>query len=139
MIDYNSYREAKLKRKIIFGDIQRKNQKYKENCLKNPTKAELIVKNWLEENKIRFFFQKGFIAPFHRIVDFYIPQKTLGTKRGLIIEIDGGYHTKTKEKDFVKDTRWDIERNMDTIRISNEEVYNQTYKSKLLFLTYGLH
>jgi very-short-patch-repair endonuclease len=103
------------------------NNVYRDEILKKPTKAELIVKEWLDENakdigiKKRVMFQKGFLVPFHRIVDFYIPRENI------IIEIDGGYHNDIKEKDARKDFVW-LMRWMKTIRITNEQVYGGEFK-----------
>lgn len=132
MIDYSTYQESKKRNKLKMAESQRNNQVYRRNCLKNPTRAELMVKDWFEQNDIPFMFQKGFVTPFHRIADFYITKRTLKSKRGLIIEIDGGYHKDVVEKDKIKDERWDKERNMDTLRIKNEEVYNGSFKYKIL-------
>ena len=63
-------------------------------------------------------FQKGFLKPFHRIVDFYLPQYRL------IIEIDGGYHNDTKDKDDIKGKVWG---RFKTLRILNEDVYNSNF------------
>lgn len=91
-------------------------------------KTELRFKEWLDENKIYYKFQKGFLIPFHRIVDFYIPN------HGLIIEIDGGYHNDIKEKDSYKDDTWAEERGMRTIRILNKDVWNGDFIPRLSFL-----
>lgn len=99
-------------------DTQRNNFKYRRQLINRATKEELIFKNWLEKNNIKFMFQKGFLLPFHRIVDFYIPKKKI------IIEIDGGYHKNPAEnmKDRWKDKRFFEDRGMKTFRIKNEEV-----------------
>lgn len=61
----------------------------------------------------RYIFQKGFLKPFHRIVDFYLPKKKT------IVEVDGGYHKHTRERDALKDKLWLEQRGMKTIRIPN--------------------
>lgn len=103
-----------------YKDIQRNNSKYRSKLIVRATKEELIFKKHLEDNNIRFIFQKGFLLPFHRIVDFYIPV------RKIIIEIDGGYHKNPAERmrDRWKDKRFLEERGMKTIRINNEDVLN---------------
>ena len=99
-----------------------KNSVYRKELELNPTMAELLVKQYLEEIGISFKFQKGFVKPFHRIVDFYIPN--LST----IIEVDGGYHDLIKEKDLQKDYLWKHQRGMKTIRLMNDEVYTGLFK-----------
>lgn len=101
-----------------------KNNLYKMQLKKNPTKAEIIVKEYLSKHKMGVQFQKGFFVPFHRIVDFYIPNLKI------IIEIDGGYHKETVDKDKKKDSLWS-ERGITTIRITNEEVFDGSFKSKI--------
>jgi len=63
-----------------YKQTQRNNNLYKIKLIKKPTKAELIFKKFLEDKGIRFMFQKGFLKPFHRIVDFYIPKKKLSLR-----------------------------------------------------------
>jgi very-short-patch-repair endonuclease len=99
--------------------LQRRNNKYRNELKNKATKQELIFKNYLEEKRIKFIFQKGFLKPFHRIVDFYIKRYRL------IVEIDGGYHKDIAEKDKYKDKTW---RRFKTLRILNEQVDNGTYK-----------
>lgn len=105
-----------------------KNSAYRKTLAKKPTEAELVFKAYLEECEIKFIFQKGFITPFHRIADFYLK------KHSLIIEIDGGYHytEETKRKDEYKDKMWKEKRGMKTLRITNEEVFNEKFKEILL-------
>jgi very-short-patch-repair endonuclease len=106
--------------------LHSRNMIYRKRLLNKPTKAELIVRKWLKKRMhSNPKFQKGFLKPFHRIVDFYIP------KHKIIIEVDGGYHINTKEKDRIKDKRWLEERGCVTIRITNEDVFNGTYKKIL--------
>ena len=112
---------TKSKESLDFKRRRGRNSKFLKELRKNATKAELIVKEYLESKNIWFIFQKGFLIPFHRIVDFYIP------KVGIIIEIDGGYHKDTEDKDSRKDYAW-LMRSMKTIRITNEQVYDGTFK-----------
>ena len=98
---------------------------YRKELSKNATDAELIVRDFLIKNNIKHKFQKTFIKPFHRIVDFYIPKKKI------IIEIDGGYHNNVTEQDKKKDFLWLKARNCKTIRITNEQVYSGEYKQML--------
>jgi very-short-patch-repair endonuclease len=56
------------------------------------TKQELIFKSKLDDLKIKYMFQKGFISgDYFAIVDFYLP------KYKLCIEVDGDYHN-TKDQ-----------------------------------------
>lgn len=102
-----------------------KNSVYRGELSVRATKSELIVKEFLEEQGVKFIFQKGFIKPFHRIADFYL--KSIKT----ILEVDGGYHKDIEEKDRVKDSLWLKERGIKTIRITNEQVYNNEYQGIL--------
>ncbi len=63
--------------------------------------------------------QKGFLAKTHRclIADFYLPKP-----HKLIVEIDGKYHEGRVFKDMGRDRFFKEERNIDTIRFTNEEV-----------------
>lgn len=109
-------------------DRQRNNFKYRNNLILRITKEEFVLKSWFEFNKIRFMFQKGFLKPFHRIADFYIPN------RKLIIEVDGGYHELIKKQDELKDFLFKQKRGMKTIRIKNEQIWDKSYQKTLGFL-----
>lgn len=100
-----------------------RNSLYAAQLKQRCTKTEKIFGDYLWENKVYFKFQKGFLVPFHRIVDFYLPDFDL------IIEIDGGYHSddKTANKDRLKDEIWD-RKGYRTIRILNEDVLNGNFK-----------
>lgn len=113
-------------RTYTFKDKQRNNFKYLPKLKLNITLSEEIFKKFLEENKVRFIFQKGFLNPYHRIVDFYIPKKKI------IIEIDGGYHTMTSttKKDKYKDLIFFKDRGFTTIRITNEEVLDGSFTTR---------
>jgi very-short-patch-repair endonuclease len=89
-----------------------------------PTHSEVIFKKFLIDNKITFIFQKGFLNPFHRIVDFYVPNGKI------IIEIDGGYHKETVKKDENKDKIWG-NIGYKTIRITNEEINSGFFVNRL--------
>jgi very-short-patch-repair endonuclease len=102
------------------------NSFYRIDLKKKATKAELIFKDYLDKQKIKYIFQKGFLTPFHRIVDFYIP------RGGLIIEIDGGYHNDILEKDNHKDKIWG-EKGFKTIRIKNSEIFDGSFLEKVDF------
>jgi len=93
---------------------------YRAELRKKPTKEELIVGQFLTDTKTNFQFQRGFLVPFHRIVDFYIPHNKI------IIEVDGGYHKTTLEKDKLKDDIWK-KRGIRTVRITNEQVLDGSF------------
>lgn len=116
---------------LTYKQKQIRNIIYTRHLRHNPTKEELIIKRWLKENNINHRFQKGLLIPFHRIPDFYIP------KVKILIEIDGGYHLNTVEKDKNKDEIFLEKRGMRTIRITNDEVNNGTFINKLNFLLEG--
>lgn len=105
-----------------FKQSQARNAKYIVELRKKATRQELKVKEYLDSQNIRAMFQKGFLKPFHRIVDFYIP------KHRLIIEIDGGYHKDCVDKDLIKDLVWG---RFKTLRITNEQVDDGSYKKIL--------
>lgn len=105
----------------------------------NPTNTEVIFKEFLEEFKIPFRFQKGIITSKKqgsvRIMDFYVPRLKI------IFEIDGEYHNNTnqqikdfereqeigrKRKDvlFVRFTNKQILVNPEQVKNTIKEVYN---------------
>lgn len=104
---------------------QQNNFKYRNELLNKLTPAELLVEDWLIKNNIKYLKQKGFLIPFHRIVDFYIPRKKI------IIEVDGDYHKLIKNKDALKDFLWLKKRGMKTIRLMNDEVFSGLHCSIL--------
>ena len=111
--------------------VMRRNSFYARELRIKITNTEKIFAEYLLNENINFYFQKGFINPFHRIVDFYIPSISL------IVEIDGGYHQDTVEKDKRKDYLWKTKRNLNTLRITNEQVLNGSYKQIFSnYLTY---
>lgn len=103
-----------------YQERQRRNNLFVKKLRENPTKEELVFKRWLEDNKVYFKFQKGFLRPYHRIVDFYIPKKKI------IIEIDGDYHKDVHQKDFMKDVTWAAMGYL-TIRIPNFFINDGTF------------
>lgn len=121
----------KIKRGFYKTKIQEtmaRNSLYRGELKQKATPAEILFEEWLKEQNIRYMFQKGFLKPFHRIVDFYIP------KTRTIIEIDGGYHSYIEDKDNKKDLIWS-KKGYKTIRIRNEEVYNNNFKLDLDILS----
>jgi very-short-patch-repair endonuclease len=86
---------------------------------KKATESELAFKARLEEKKIKFVFQKGFIAGngFY-IVGFYIPKPFK-----IAIEIDGKYHESERQREY--DKRKDeylTMRGFRVVRVKNEDV-----------------
>lgn len=122
-------RTKRLIEKRIRRDTINRNFKFVKEQRAKPTKAEMIVAQYLIKEGIYFIFQKGFIKPFHRIVDFYLP------KRKIIIEVDGKIHDFLVEKDLEKDVRWATERDMQGIRIKNEQIFNGEFKEILKPIT----
>lgn len=111
---------------------QRLNFKRKEILIKKATDHELEIKKLLDENKIKYMFQKGFISGngFY-IADFYFPKPI---KK--ILEIDGKYHDTDEQKQY--DKRRDmyfLKRGIKTIRIKNDETKNMTIDSIVRLLT----
>jgi very-short-patch-repair endonuclease len=104
-----------------YKEKQKRNSRYIVELRKNVTRSEIFFKKILDENNVKYIFQKGFISNgFHCIVDFYIPRKKI------CFEIDGGVHlSKTQiEKDKKKDSYLIKTRGFKVIRIKNEDVKN---------------
>ena len=103
---------------IELKNRQNRNSRFRLELKKKATPEELIFKEFLDYTGEKYIFQKGFLKPYHRICDFYIK------KYRLIVEIDGGYHSLTKEKDALKDYHW---RRFRTLRLTNEQVLDGSY------------
>lgn len=113
-----NYQEKGYKKK------QKRNSSFTKQLRRKPTSAEVKLGMYLFRRKIYFIYQKGFLTPFHRIADFYLPV------RNIIIEVDGAYHVKTLDKDNLKDLLW-LKRGIKTVRIKNEEVFSGEFAEKL--------
>lgn len=75
--------------------LSKKNKsKYSRRLKSKPTKAETVFQEYLEEWGFKFRTQTIILG---YIVDFYLPDL------GLIIEVDGHYHTNNKEQDAKRD------------------------------------
>jgi very-short-patch-repair endonuclease len=101
---------------------QRKFSKYQAKLRTEPTKAELLVKDALEDLNLRFVFQKGFLrGKTTRIVDFYFPGLSV------CLEVDGGYHELQKDKDACREAEICAQRKhpLRFIRITNDWVFKQ--------------
>ena len=98
----------------------------------NLTDAEKHFMGILEEASIPFKFQKGFIAyDYYCIVDFYIPRLKL------CVEIDGLYHSNSDQvlRDSRKNDYLTRVRNLNVLRLTNEECSNETVDSLLKILS----
>jgi len=90
---------------------------------KNPTNTEKLMNIQLTKSfgKASFIFQKGFFFKKHNffyITDFYFP------KQNLVVEIDGGYHrsTEQKEKDYQREKTLKRAFHVEILRFTNEQV-----------------
>ena len=115
--------KRRLKNKIKNGNIKdltisQRNSFYLNELRKKPTRAELVFGDFLESMGIRFIFQKGFFIPFHRILDFYLPDKNIG------FEIDGSSHWHKRDLDRKKDNDYLKIRGIKVYRIENDDVFS---------------
>lgn len=97
---------------------------YREDLIANATRAERLVLTELNKLNVRFVFQKVCIARgYSCIADFYFPRPA-----GLVVEIDGGYHSnpEQKKKDDHRTIYLTQERHFTVLRFTNEEVYLDT-------------
>lgn len=130
---------------ISIKDKQKTLFKRQNDLRSKPTESELIFKKRLEENNIKFIFQKCFIGQdYYCIVDFYLPKPFK-----VCIEIDGGYHdeAKQKAKDYYRTKAGAIkamnahkaEEKKDFDRMTSREE-NKLYKLKFgLFEEWSVH
>ena len=106
-------------KQLTFKDKQKTCLVRRKELAKNATKSELIFKEKLDNLKISYIFQKGFIkGDQYCIVDFYIPGKYK-----LCIELDGAYHTTEKQRirDYYRDKYLTKDRKFNLLRLTNEE------------------
>ena len=91
----------------------------KENAVKNrknPTEAESVLWDMLKGNKIGYHFRRQHII-LDYIVDFICLDK------GLIIELDGGYHDDPQQKEYDKARTAHLQRlGYTELRFKNEEL-----------------
>jgi len=93
----------------------------RNQLIKRATKAELHIKQLLEQINEDFCFQKGFFnQSTHYIVDFYIKRR-----KKLCLEIDGGYHLNPSQiiYDKKRDDFLTQSRGFRVKRITNEEAF----------------
>lgn len=102
-------------------ELQRNNLRYLKVLRNRPTRSEKDIQRLLNELGVKYIFQKGFVKPFHRIVDFYLPRP-----HRIIIEVDGKIHDSLVWKDNSKDSKFKIYRGMKTLRIKNEDTNTMT-------------
>lgn len=95
---------------------------YGRKLVSNPTPAEKVMIELLEESNIIFDFQKQFYDLNHcYIVDFYLRRDN----GPLVIEIDGKNHEHSKEYDQRR-TEWlKKRRHCEVVRYSNSQVINE--------------
>jgi len=110
-------------------ETRAKNSLYSLKMKRKPTLAETMVEVFLIKNKIHFMSQKGFLKPYHRIVDFYLPKPLK-----IIIEVDGDYHKigEINSKDTQKDKVW-AQLGYKTIRITNQQILDGETEQILVF------
>jgi len=110
---------------LTFSDKQKTFFERRLKLINNATKYELDFKLKLDQNNVKYIFQKGFfVGDFYCIVDFYIPKPYK-----ICVEIDGGYH-QTKEqikRDYAKD-KYLKSRGFKIVRINNEDVESYNVK-----------
>ena len=91
----------------------------KENAVKNrsnPTEAESVMWDMLKGNKIGYHFRRQHII-LDYIVDFICLEK------GLIIELDGGYHNDPQQKEYDQARTAHLQRlGYTELRFKNEEL-----------------
>lgn len=93
----------------------------------NSTDSEKATIKILDELKIKYIFQKGFLeGDYYCIVDFYIPKPYK-----ICLEVDGLYHEFIKERDMRKENYLRNYRNFNVLRIKNEDVSHQNIYSLL--------
>jgi very-short-patch-repair endonuclease len=86
---------------------------YAAQLRKQATPAENLFRDHLASLGLPYRFQHGIFKPHYRIVDFYLPEQNL------IVEIDGPYHD--REKDRKRDE--ELQRGgIRILRLTNEQV-----------------
>ena len=116
--EYNSFAK-------VFGAHTADSMQYdllKKNAIenrKNPTEAESVLWNMLKANKLGAHFRRQHII-LDYIVDFICLDK------GLIIELDGGYHNDPQQKEYDEARTTHLQRlGYTELRFKNEELlYN---------------
>ena len=91
---------------------------YAQSNRQNPTEGEAILWQELRNNKTGYKIRR------QHAIDGYIADFVCLSK-GLVIEVDGGYHTITQEEDEVR-TKVLNNEGFEVLRFTNEEVINNT-------------
>ena len=92
-----------------------------EELKKFPTAAEVALKDKLDKLQISYEFQWSFYyRGYAGICDFYLPTQNL------IIEVDGGYHSKEEQriKDRIRNQVCADNLGKPILRITNKQVFN---------------
>ena len=115
-----------------FKEKQRLCAKRRVDLISRATPAELHTKQLLDELKIKYVFQKGFIVGNNFcIVDFYLPRPYR-----ICLEIDGEYHQEPKQqiRDKSREDYLHNKRGFNILRISNTNILsmNSEQLSKLI-------
>jgi very-short-patch-repair endonuclease len=87
------------------------------------TQAEEAFCRYLASLGLSYRFQQGFFQPYHRIVDFYLPDQNV------VIEIDGPYHD--PEHDHRRDAWFQNVRGIRILRLTNEEVLSGAFGDEI--------
>ena len=114
--------------KPTFKEKQKLNKERITLLRSRATPSEKMFRGILNDLKIKYIFQKGFMAgDFYCIVDFYLPKP-----HKICFEIDGGYHntSEQKKKDFAKDYYLTKKRHFRVIRFTNDEVLGNRLEIK---------
>jgi len=95
-----------------------------------PTAAEAHVIRLLDILGERYVFEKGLLSETtHYIVDFYFPKP-----RKLCLEVDGKYHNDRRAYDACRDAFIRDKRNMNLVRITNEQAMELNLDSMIALL-----
>lgn len=111
------------------SDLTTKAIHYQKELLNNKTQYEIHFEKYLNDLDITFEFQKiifvyknGKLDTFF-IADFYIE------KSKLIIELDGGFHS--KKRDSFK-TKWLTKNGYNVLRFQNDDIYNESRTKEMI-------
>lgn len=116
-MEYPTFKE---KQKTLF--------KRQSDLRDKPTPAEQEFKRLLDQQGIKYIFQKAFLKDYYCIVDFYLPKPYK-----ICIEIDGSIHDTDEQmkKDYWRD-KYLQSRGFRVIRIRNENVFKPQIINLLL-------
>ena len=84
---------------------------------RNPTQAELALDSALAMSDLAGLYRTQEVFA-HRILDFWFP------KKGLCVEVDGGYHSTPRQKLLDQKRDWNLSTvHVPTFRVTNEAVF----------------